>query len=146
MSKTSGRGGVWGRQNPKAKQLNYTQAAAVQNTWYTALKANDISISSLVIGCTVADETLQLRITVNDVVYISAGVAITATQWTTITTVTVHTAPPTLVMSASAASITLAASLPFTEWFKGHNVTVDARKTTATGASALRVICVYSES
>jgi len=130
-------------QKEKAQILNFTQAAAVQNIWYTALNTNNASLTVLAIGVTVANETLELRITVDDVVWLGS-VDITAAQWSRPDGYVVSATPPTLQMAITAASSAGNVYDNYPAFFSGRNVKIEVRKTTATGASALRAVGVYT--
>lgn len=133
---------------PAFKSLSFTQAGAVQNTWYTAFSGANVSFNALGIGITVANETVEARITVDGVVIpFTAGIALlfATNKFTNVlaTGLVLTTGVPTITSGAAAATL-VAAQVPDT-WLKGRIVLIEVRKTTAGGASAIQVFGVYHQ-
>jgi hypothetical protein len=124
---------------PKYKEINFSQAGAVQNTWYTAVDGVNIELLGFGVGCTVADETLEIRATVDGVSIASAAaVACTfaANPYSTMPATCVYTTG-TAVFTQSAAAASVPSLSNAMAWLKGVNVKIEVRKTTAGGASAV---------
>jgi len=124
---------------PTYTEINYSQAGAAQNTWYTALEVSNVSVGAFAVGCTVADETLEARVTVDSVLISSAaGVACTfaANPYSNLPAIVVCTTGQAVFTqgAANAAVTSLDSELP---WIKGKTVKIEVRKTTAGGASAV---------
>ena len=103
------------------KELNFSQAGAAQNTWYTALEGANIAVNSFAVGCTVADETLEVQITIDSVVISSAAaVACTfaANPYSNLPAIVVGTTGAAVFTQgvAAAAVTSLDSGLP---WLKG---------------------------
>jgi hypothetical protein len=64
---------LYGKPCPVFKALAFTQAGAVQNTWYTAFEGSNVEFSALGMGITVADETVNCRITIDGILVESVG-------------------------------------------------------------------------
>ena len=131
---------------PTFKVLAFTKTAAVQNTWYTAFEGSNVEFGGLGIGITVADETVEIRVTIDGVTILStAGIALAfaGNKFTTaLATMRITSGAPALAMGAANANL----DLPTTtgkSFIKGRSVKIEARKTTAAGASALQVFGVY---
>lgn len=136
-------------QAPKFTPLSFTQAAAVQNTWYTAYQGVDTVFFACGIGITVADETVEAQITIDGtVIPVTAGVALLfATNKFTnclTTPLVLTTGVPVLTLGAAAATLSAPAITPET-WLKGKSVKIEVRKTTAGGASSLQVFGLYGK-
>ncbi len=134
---------------PKFTALSFTQAGAVQNTWYTAFNGTNVAFSALGIGITVADETVEAQITIDGVVIpVTAGVALlfASNKFTNClsTPLVLTTGVPVLTLGAPAATLSAPAITPET-WLKGGTVKIEVRKTTAGGASALQVFGLYGK-
>jgi len=128
---------------PRFMELNFTQAGAVQNTWYPALNVRNAEIDGLAIGVTVANEDLELRITVDGEIMIGT-VSVNLAQWSNMQSIMIHAAPNmTLEMAASAASAGLSYNFRAGFALKGQSILIEIRKTSAGGASALRVVGIY---
>ena len=128
-------------------ELNFSQAGAAQNTWYTALEGANIAVNSFAVGCTVADETLEVQVTIDGVVISSAGaVACTfgVNPYSNLPAIVVcTTGAAVFTQGAAAAAVTsLDSGLP---WLKGKAVKIEVRKTTAGGASAVTGKGVYHQ-
>ena len=111
------------------------QAAAVQNTWYTALTTQTrntrVYFVTIVIGT--ADESLDLRI-------IADGVTMTGSINATFGTV--YSAYPNYGLATDSLSL-VAGGRDVTYIVEGANVSVLARKTTNAGAGTLSVKVMY---
>lgn len=145
MARTQGSGAPI--QQPAFKVLDFTQAGAVQNTWYIGFQGTNAEFSALGCGITVANETVEMRFTIDGVVIaVAAGTALTfaANPYSQITALTLTTGTPVVPMGAAGAVITCDYTVR-TIWLKGKNVKIELRKTTAGGASALRLIGVYHQ-
>lgn len=132
---------------PTYKELAFTQAGAVQNTWYTAFSGSNVEFAALGIGITVADETVEVRITLDGVaVDVAAGVALAfaGNKFTSClaTPLAITSGAAILTLGAAAATLVAPSVNPHT-WIKGRTIMIQARKTTAGGASALQVFGVY---
>jgi hypothetical protein len=124
---------------PAYKNLSFSQAGAVQNTWYTALEGTNIEVLAFAVGCTVANETCEVRATVDGVSLASAaGVALTAAGncYSNLPATVVYTTGAGVFTqgAANAAVTSLDSGIP---WLKGASVKVEVRKSTAGGASAV---------
>lgn len=124
---------------PKYKEINFSQAGAVQNTWYTALEGSNIEVLAFAVGCTVANETCEVRFTVDGTSIASAaGVALTAAGncYSNMPATAVYTTGTAVITqgAANAAVTSLDSGIP---WLRGVNVKVEVRKSTAGGASAV---------
>lgn len=108
-----------------------TQAAPVQNTYYTILDAV-MNCKLISVNVSVADtgETLQLRVTVDGNAYVSAAVAVGADADFMAEHAPVITALQKFTLTAVAVT-----NIPFLE--EGRTVKVELRKTTAAGAGTL---------
>lgn len=134
---------------PVLNAINFTQAGAVQNTWYTVGTYYNVDLYGLAIGCTVANETLEARITIDGLVFnILAGIAVTAAQFSQINGVRFQNpAAPTFEGAASAAIVYMTAATAELkdQGLVGRIMVIETRKSTATGASALRVVGLYGQ-
>jgi hypothetical protein len=131
---------------PTLKNLDFTQAGAVQNTWYTAFSGTNIQhFAMLGVGITVANETVELRITIDGVVYSqAAGIALlfaTTMLYDVLGLRTVGLGMDYIYIGAAATSLLPNGTVQ--NYLRGQNVKVEVRKTTAGGASALRVLGYY---
>ena len=134
---------------PKQTALSFTQAGAVQNTWYTAFSGTNVVFSALGIGITVADETVEARITIDGIVIpVTAGLALlfASNKFTNClsTPLVLTTGVPVLTLGAAAATLSAPFVTPET-WLKGKSVKIEVRKTTAGGASAIQVFGLYGK-
>lgn len=124
--------------------INFTQAAAVQNTWYTAADLKNVKLRALAIGCTGFNETLECKITIDGyTISISAGGACTAAQWLELTHIR-FSAPgtPTLLFAATAANV----DFNYTDHIiEARSLKIEIRKTTAAGASAITCAGIYGQ-
>ena len=140
------------QQEPRYKELDFTQAGAVQNTWYTAFEGNNVEFVGVAGGITVADETVELRLTLDGVlISSSAGVACAfAGNFVTLlpSSLRCTSGQAVFIQNAAVGNVDIgsfAATTPRTDWLKGHRVKIEIRKTTNAGASALRCIGVYHQ-
>ncbi len=131
---------------PKYTELNYSKAGAVQNTWYTGFEGKNVEFKGVCVGITVADETVEFKVTIDGEVILgtaSQDLLFAGNRITQISTLTLTTAgSPTATTGAPAATATWTDDND-TAWLKGKNVKIEARKTTAGGASALSVFGFY---
>ena len=115
------------------------QAAPVQNTWYILLDTTaNCRVYAAAVNVEDADETLELRATVDGQIYVAE--ARVATHSTT------YHAHKSLNAIARVAAIGLNSGLTtegLTFLVEGHSVKVELRKTTAAGAGNLTGIVVY---
>ena len=116
------------------------QAAPVQNTWYTVLDTTlnccVISIAALV---ATADETLEVKATVDGVTIAAVSLAATFNTTYYVKLLTTETGGY-LQLQASDGYAVYRAFL-----FEGRSVKVEIRKTTATGAGNLKCCVVYAQ-
>lgn len=124
---------------PKYKEINFSQAGAVQNTWYTALEATNVAVLAFAVGCTVANETCEVRCTIDGTsLAAAAGVALTAAGncYSNLPATIVYTTGTGVFTqgAANAAVTSLDSGIP---WLKGAKVKIEVRKSTAGGASAV---------
>lgn len=133
---------------PKFVPLSFTQAGAVQNTWYTAFSGVDVVFGALGIGITVANETVEARFTIDGTtINVTAGAALlfATNKFTNCLTALVLTSGvPAVTLAAAAATLAAPAVTPET-WLKGKSVKIEVRKTSAGGASAIQVFGVYGQ-
>ncbi|MCJ7559272.1 hypothetical protein MUO79_01475 [Candidatus Bathyarchaeota archaeon] len=126
--------------------LTFNIANAVQNTWYRAFTGINCSFHGLGMGVTVANETVELRITIDGTILTPAGVALlfAGNRFSSAfaNAIVITTGVPVLTMGAAAAALACPAVTGLT-WLRGRAITIDVRKTTAGGASALQVYGVY---
>lgn len=116
------------------------QAGAVQNTWYTILDTTlNARIVRLNVACTVANETVQVRLTV-DGQTITSNDALTA--GTTYNIVWVENAAAGTV---NLTVTTTAATMSTSFLIEGRSIKIEIRKTTAAGASALLAKAIYGK-
>ena len=110
------------------------QAGAVQNTWYPVLAATNryTRIMALTFVITVANETLEVEITVDGRAIVCTMAAVFGTIYQ----------PYWVSAAADTLGGIAVASTGFT--ITGHNISVRARKTTATGAGALQARVEYA--
>jgi len=132
---------------PIYTELNFSQAGAVQNTWYPALEGSNIEVLCFAAGVTVADETIEIQVTIDGTVISTAAgqdCLFASNLHTSLPAVlTCTTGAAVFTQGAPAATITsLDSGLP---WLKGAAVKIEVRKTTAAGASAVTGIGVYHE-
>jgi len=131
---------------PLFRELNFTQAGAVQNTWYMALSGNNIELIALAVGVTVANETLGIRITIDGEVF-NGSVAVNLGEYSACGALRIDNIPdPTITMGATGATAELTSTGFGTSKLKGRIVTVEVRKTTAAGASAVLCKGYYRQS
>jgi hypothetical protein len=136
-------------QVPKYTLLNYLAADVIQNDWYTAVQLYDVEFTALAMGVVTNNETLEMRITIDGVVWaIAAGIAVTAGQFSPVTALNIA-GMPTVTFTCAATT----ATVPITQivanyipWLRGRSIKIEVRKTTATaGTSDLRVIGQYGK-
>lgn len=125
--------------------VNFTQAGAVQNTWYTAFQGYNVDFLMLGAGITVANETVEMRITVDGTVITQdAGVACIAGGNAFYNLANVfYTANGTDFYTSPGAAAAIVAGSVALLWASGANVKIEVRKTTAAGGSALRCLGLY---
>ena len=116
------------------------QVDPVQNTWYPILETTNAEILGVAIGVLVADETLELRITLDGQAYVgslacTAGTDYEAVFWTIQVSYGLHLR----AVPATPAEIYRSVLC------KGRSVKVEVRKTTATGAGNLRGCVSYGK-
>lgn len=131
-------------QMPAYTELLATQAAAVQNTWYAMFTGNNIAFDGVAIGITVADETVEVRVTIDGVLIdCAAGVNLLfATNFLTqIGVLRFTTGAGVITLGAPAAEADTNPADIF--WLRGRSVLIEARKTTAAGASAITIRGIY---
>ena len=111
------------------------QAAPVQNTWYPVLatqsRTTRIYLASIVVAT--ADETLQMRILVDG---LTLSGALNATLGTVYRV--------EFNYGIAAESLVIGTTRDSTYIVEGRNVSVDVRKTSATGAGTLSAIVKYA--
>ena len=123
----------------KKVELSFSQAAAVNGTWYTAFEGTDVEFNCFAVGVTVANETLEIQVTIDGVTLASAaGVACTfaANPYSNLPNTIVHTTG-TGVFTQGAAAAAVTSTDTGLRWLRGHDVKVEVRKSTAAGASAV---------
>jgi len=133
---------------PAFLPLSFTQAGAVQNTWYTAFSGTNVSFNALGIGITVANETVEAQVTVDGtIIAVAAGAALLfgSNKFTSVlaNALVLTTGVPVITLGTPAATL-VAPQVP-DSWLKGRAVKIEVRKTTAGGASALEVFGVYHQ-
>jgi len=125
-------------------QLNYTSPiACVQNIWETVLDVVNAKLTGICIGVTIANEDLEIRVTIDGVI-MTGAVSVVLNQFSSISALRVSNVPPTFTMVASAASVNLDNQNGM-QLLKGRDVLVELRKTSAAGASLLRCRGVYEQ-
>lgn len=133
LSSGKGRIGMFENQTPKT----LTQGAPVQNTWYEALPETALCrVYGFGICIEDADETLQVRVTIDGIA--STPADITAT----------HSTPYYIIRKLDAINRTVtydqvAATPPLTFMCEGKKVKIEVRKTTALGAGNLQAVVDY---
>ena len=132
---------------PTSTIEEFTKAGAVQNTWYTMFTLTNASVVLCGLGITVADETVEMRITIDGEVFTTVGgIALTfagnmCTQASYPRTSTLNKGYFTQTAASNAWNMV---GSPYVEhWLKGKSITIEGRKTTAGGASALRGYVQY---
>ena len=130
--------------------LSFNQAGAVQNTWYTAFQGSNVEFSALGAAVTVANETVDVKITIDGTVISSAGgvaLLFATNKFTSVlaNNVDLTTGVPLMTLGAPAATLT-SPTVNGCSWIKGKSVKIEVRKTTAGGASALQVLGIYHQS
>ena len=128
------------------KTLSFTQAAAVQNQWYTAFSGTNVIFNALGIGIIVANETVEARITIDGTTYaVAGGIALLfgTNKFTNVLANGLALTSGTPVITLGAASATLTGTVDLDTWLSGKSVLIEVRKTTAGGASAIQVFGVY---
>lgn len=122
---------------PVFTSLNFSQAGAVQNTWYNACNLQNVRIGTVSFGCTVANETLDVNFTIEGVLYARTGQACTAAT----------NYYPFLNSTLAAGTAISIDTNQQTFAFRGdpefRTFKVDIRKTTNAGGSALRYVMGY---
>ena len=126
--RTSGSGGqVMAVQAP----LAFSQAGAVQNTWYTALDTINVRIYAGYLLCTVANETLEIRLTLDGQAPVTTSQAAVA-------------GTPYYFNFGTANDLALTSvwlSVVKAFLVEARHLKIEVRKTTNTGASAIQVYC-----
>lgn len=125
------------------KKFGYTslnQAAAVQNTWYTVLDTMLlVEIIEIAASCTVANETVEIRITLDGVTYTLSSNFTAGTVY--------YIYPNAATMAPTTATIINAfATQPRgSARFNALSIKIEMRKTTNAGASALQATVTYNK-
>ena len=136
------------RKVPLFKVLAFTQAGAAQNTWYTAFQGKKVEFDGLGVGITVADETVDIRITIDGTLYTSTGTVnllFGSNKFATCITNGMVITSGTPLISFSPAAATLSCLTYQSACFRGASIKIEVRKTTNAGASALQVFGVYHQ-
>ena len=110
---------------------------AVQNTWYTVLDAKNTRIINIAWNETIANETIEVRLTVDGNV-LAGSHAATAATWYYITWDAI-TAQTLQINSV----VTIHVYKAF--FLEGRSVKLEFRKTTNLGASAIVVVCKHAK-
>ena len=136
-------------QIPTLKVLDFTQPLAVQNTWYPAFNEENVQFVLLGMGITVADETVSIRITIDGELYDNASATnlLFATNMC-FSVIGLRTAGLTarfLMTGTPTTSVWVSGSAEASSAIAGRSVKIEVRKTTAGGASALRVMGYYRQ-
>ena len=131
--------------NDQYVELNFSQAGAVQNIWYTALEGANIEVVHFSVGVTVADETLEMKVTLDGTeILTAAGVACTfAADPYSALPVTVVCTTGQAVFTQGAKNAAVTTTDTGLKWCRGANVKIEVRKTTAGGASAVTGKGIY---
>lgn len=119
------------------------QAAPVQNTYYVVLNGVLTELYTLSICVATANETLQVRITIDGVVYDTGTVAAIFDSW-----YQVQWCQPfggLIVPTFDYDNTTPHMILNMVGTLKGKAVKVELRKTTATGAGNLKAIATHAK-
>jgi len=107
-----------------------SQAAAAQNTWYTILDTVvNARIYSIAVMMGTADETLEVRVTIDGQPLATVGVNCTAAAW-----YIVRRSPSLATLALLAVT---GAESENSFLLEGKSVKIEARKTTAAGANTL---------
>jgi hypothetical protein len=132
---------------PAQKLLDYTKAGAIQNQWYTAFEGRDVEFLCLAKGVTVANESIEFRITIDGNLWVqAAATAVNAAEYSEVQGARYTNFPAlNLLSGASTASVDVNTNTFPATFLRGRNVKIEIRKTTAAGASALRVVGVYGQ-
>ncbi len=116
-----------------------TDDIAVQNTWYTAFDKTNCEMLNCRFNLTVANETVEVRVTLDGVVYTGAQAVVAAE----------NRYPVLQVIDGSCNLATTAAFAynvnPRMQHFRGRTVKIEFRKTTNTGASHLITRCIWEK-
>lgn len=119
--------------------VDFSQAAPVQNTWYEMLDEVDIRLIHLTVSVADTGETLEVKITVD-------GNELTGSVAAGIGNV-YHV----LLDSETVDGLTLVENTLFTDpqeltfILEGHSVKIEVRKTTANGAGTITGVVKYAE-
>lgn len=139
--------GLKGVKQNVAKRLlvaNLTQAAAVQNTWYTILDTTyHIDVYQLAIRMATAGETLEVRITLNGVAITSVGFAAVADTSYWMSFKADPTSSTISLINGSAGQTYLMQGFYAPQ--PCRSVKIEIRKTTAAGANTLYGTVVYGQ-
>lgn len=133
---------------PAFREINFTQAAPVQNNWYEVLHVYNARIYGVCIGIVATGETLEFRITVDGSTAYWGQVAVNANEFSALQNIRMSNVPATaqaLIMSASAASMDMSADFRLEDWLKGRDVLLEVRKITAAGAGNLVCRGLYGQ-
>lgn len=132
---------------PKFTPLNASQAAPVQNTWYTALNTINAELVSVAIGVLVTGETMEIRITIDGTVILtSAGIAINANEFSVMQTIRfTNPAAIKIIGAVSGANTDLSIGSNYQPMLRGAQVKIEYRKTTAAGAGDIKCIGIYAK-
>lgn len=120
------------------REVSFTQAAPVQNDWYTALHKNNIALRLL--GCKVADvgEDLEVEIITDGKTITWSDAAVAGTNYWLGLKATLTSTYPT-----DSTSYNVGANEAVV---RGQDVEVRIRKTSNNGAGTLTVFAMYEES
>lgn len=119
--------------------------AVVQNTWYPALNVANAEVSLFAFKITVADETVEARVTIDGVLWTNIGsvnLLFAGNAISQIDYLRISTGGRGIHLSAAASSVdSLATVFPI---LRGRSILIEVRKTTNAGASHLIVYSTYT--
>jgi hypothetical protein len=135
---------------PEFEVADYTTPVpAVMNTWYTMFDEYDVEVYGAGVRVTVANETLELRVTIDGVVLNNDGgvaCAFAGNNSTCLPMILYSAALGTRLFSQTAAgTIILTTAVGIVAWCKGRHVVIECRKITAGGASFLQGTTFYGK-
>lgn len=117
-----------------------SQAAPVQNTWYTVLDTVlNCRLIQFVYAVADTSETIQTRITIDGNVLLAGGAATAATVYTVCPSVSTTTGQELNILATSATI----QCRPFL--LEGRSIKIEVRKTTAAGTGTLTAKAVYAK-
>jgi len=112
--------------------VNFNQAGAVQNTWYTVLNTLNGRLEYIRVGCTVANETVEFRATIDGTIKLGANNCNFGSLYEIL---------PDLAainnLNFDGTATNYLAYRGLAGILEGHRVLIEVRKTTNAGASAL---------